>query len=86
MQNVMEQKNVPDESNGKQDYKAPPPAYTLVNMNASTLVSIFKVPTTISIGARNLLNTVYRDYLNSMRYFTDEMGLNISFRLKFQIL
>lgn len=85
MQNVMEQKHVPDESNGKQDYKAPPPAYTLINMNASTKVSIFNVPTTIGIGVRNLLNTVYRDYLNSMRYFADEMGLNVSIRLKFQI-
>jgi iron complex outermembrane receptor protein len=84
MQNVMEQKNVPDESNGKQDYKAPPPAYALVNLNASTQVTLYKVPTTFSIGVRNLLNTNYRDYLNSMRYFADEMGLNINFRVKFQ--
>jgi iron complex outermembrane recepter protein len=84
MLNVMEQKNIPDESNGKQDYKAPPPAYMLINLNASTQVSVFKVPTTFSIGVRNLLNTAYRDYLNSMRYFADEMGLNVNFRVKFQ--
>lgn len=85
MQNVMEQKHVPDESNGKQDYKAPPPAYSLINLNASTMIALYKVPTTISLGVRNLLNTQYRDYLNSMRYFADEMGLNISLRLKFQL-
>jgi iron complex outermembrane receptor protein len=39
----------------------------------------------VGIGVRNLFNTRYRDYLNSMRYFTDEMGRNISFRLKISI-
>jgi iron complex outermembrane receptor protein len=39
----------------------------------------------VSVGVRNLLNTVYRDYLNGMRYFTDEMGRNISIRLKIQL-
>jgi iron complex outermembrane receptor protein len=37
------------------------------------------------VGVRNLLNTVYRDYLNSMRYFSDEMGRNISLRFKIQL-
>ena len=34
MLNVMQQKNIPSYANGKQDYKAPPAAYTLINMNA----------------------------------------------------
>ena len=85
MQNVMQQKNIPNDANGKQDYKAPPSAYTVINMNASATFLVNKTPITLSIGARNLLNTVYRDYLNSMRYFTDEMGRNISIRLKFQL-
>lgn len=84
MLNVMQQRNVPEETNGKQDYKAPPVAYTLINMNASATFA-FKTPVSISVGVRNLLNTVYRDYLNSMRYFTDEMGINISIRLKIQL-
>jgi iron complex outermembrane recepter protein len=83
--NVMEQKNIPSDVNGKQDYKAPPPAYTLVNCNAATTTNIGKVPVTLSLGVRNILNTTYRDYLNSMRYFSDEMGRNISFRLKIQL-
>ncbi len=85
MQNVMQQKNVPSDINGKQDYKAPPSAYTLINMNASATLQVYKTPVTISVGVRNLLNIVYRDYLNSMRYFTDEMGRNISARLKIQL-
>jgi iron complex outermembrane receptor protein len=85
MMNVMQQKNLPSDANGKQDYKAPPAAYTLISMNASATMAVYKTPITVSIGVRNLLNTVYRDYLNSMRYFTDEMGRNISIRLKIQL-
>jgi len=80
--NVMQQKNTPDERNGKQDYKAPPGAYHLLNFNASSAVSMGKTKITIGIGIRNVLNTAYRDYLNTMRYFTDEMGRNISIRVK----
>lgn len=84
--NVLQQKNVPDEINGKQDYKEPPPAYTLINMNASATVPVFKLPVAINVGVNNLLNTVYRDYLNAMRYFADEMGRNISLRVKIPII
>lgn len=80
--NVARQTHVPDERNGKQDYKEPPAGYTLVNINAATTVAIGKMNITLGIGVRNLFNAVYRDYLNSMRYFTDEMGRNISFHLK----
>lgn len=85
MMNVMQQKNIPSDANGKQDYKPPPPAYTLISLNASATVAIYNKPVTVSVGVRNLLNTVYRDYLNTMRYFTDEMGRNISLRLKIQL-
>lgn len=77
-----EQIRVPDEKNGEQDYKDAPAAYTLVNATFGTTIELFKLPVTISITARNMFDTVYRDYLNSMRYFTDEMGRNIQLRLK----
>jgi iron complex outermembrane recepter protein len=79
---VMTQKNVPDNKNGQQDYKDAPEGYILVNLNSSTTITMGKTSATVSIGVRNLLNISYRDYLNSMRYFTDEMGRNISLRLK----
>jgi len=79
---IAEQTRVPDEKNGEQDYKAAPEAYTLVNATLGTTVELFKLPITVSITARNMFNVVYRDYLNSMRYFTDEMGTNIQLRLK----
>lgn len=80
--NVLRQSRVPSDKNGKQDYKAPPPGYTLVNFNASTIVNIGKTPVTLGLGIRNLFNINYRDYLNSMRYFADEMGRNIGLRIK----
>lgn len=79
------QRRVPDAGNGSQDYKAPPPAYHLINLQASSTISVSQRPVTVGIGVRNLFNTRYRDYLNSMRYFADEMGRNISFRLKISI-
>ncbi len=79
---VFKQTRVPGDKYGKQDYKLPPDGYTLLNMNASAIIQLGKMPVTVSLGARNLLNKVYREYLNSFRYFTDEMGRNISIRLK----
>lgn len=78
---VGRQRRVPDERNGKQDYKPPPDAYTLLNMNLAATVRLLTTPLTINIGIRNLLNTTYRDYLNSMRYFTDETGRNVGIRI-----
>lgn len=86
LQDVMRQTQVPSEKNGKQDYKAPPPSYHLLHLNASTTIHIRKQPLTLSLTGRNLLNTVYREYLNSMRYFTDEMGRNIGIRVKIPIV
>ena len=40
---------------------------------------------TIGVGVDNLLNTSYRDYLNRFRYYTDEMGTNVSLRVKIPI-
>lgn len=79
---VMEQTRVPSDKNGPQDYKAAPPAYNLINLQASATLPLFKKQVTLGLGVRNLLDTAYRDYLNAQRYFTDEMGRNINVRLK----
>jgi iron complex outermembrane recepter protein len=82
MANVLQQKNVPSDKLGKQDYKDAPNGYNLIHANISTTYTLYKTPITISVGVRNIFNIAYRDYLNGMRYFTDEMGRNISMRLK----
>ncbi|RYY58384.1 MAG: TonB-dependent receptor, partial [Chitinophagaceae bacterium] len=82
IQQVFRQTRVPDDKNGPQDYKAAPDGYALVNLNASTTVAFGHTPVSLSIGVRNLFDRAYRDYMDAMRYFADEMGRNISFRIK----
>ncbi len=79
---VAQQKRIPDERGGAIDYKVPPDAYTLFHAHLSTTVQVNRFPIVVGISGRNLLNTAYRDYLNSMRYFTDEPGRNLQVRLK----
>lgn len=81
VQHVGQQKRIPPDTDEKQDYKLPPAAYTLFNADASTTFTAGSSLFTLGISGRNLLNTSYREYLNAFRYFTDEMGRNISVRL-----
>ena len=62
------------------DFKDAPDAFFL-------LEAAFKMDFnnwTASIRVRNLLNSRYRDYLNSMRYFADEPGRNILFSINYK--
>lgn len=76
---------VPGDNYGEQDYKEPPGPYSLLNFNASATVNVSRTPVTIGLSVRNTLNTAYRDYMNSFRYYADEMGRNIIIRLKVPI-
>lgn len=82
MVHVSRQTRVPGDEYGKQDYKAPPGAYTLFNFTAASGISVGKLNVDLGLTVENLFNVRYRDYLNSFRYFTDEMGRNISFRIR----
>ncbi len=63
------------------DFLAPPPAYQLLELNWGAKFKQFDV----GIRVSNALNTSYRDYMNRFRYFVDEQGRNISFRLLYNI-
>lgn len=78
VEQTLKQNRTPNDALVKQDYKEAPPAYMLVDANASTHFLLLKYPVNLNLNAKNLLNTRYRDYTNSFRYFTDEMGRNIS--------
>ncbi len=61
------------------DFKDAPEGYFLLD-----LVWRFKWKDfNASIAVNNLLNTKYRDYLNEMRYFSDEPGTNVLFSLNY---
>ncbi|EIM72847.1 TonB-dependent receptor [Nitritalea halalkaliphila LW7] len=55
------------------DFLAPPPGYFLLNAFASAE----KGRIGGSVMVTNALNTRYRDYLNAMRFFADDLGRNI---------
>jgi iron complex outermembrane receptor protein len=63
------------------DYLMPPPAYWLAKFEAGTKFRWVHQNCNIIFSVMNLFDHVYRDYMNAFRYFSDEMGRNISLRL-----
>ena len=64
--------------NSDQDFAATPNAYFLTGMQLSTNVNSRKIRWRLVLKVENLLNTRYRDYLNRLRYFADEIGRNLT--------
>jgi iron complex outermembrane recepter protein len=64
------------------DLLAPPAGYGLLNLELGSTVRWGCLPLEISVAGTNLLNQRYRDYLNRYRYFTDEMGRNVTLRVR----
>lgn len=67
------------------DYAPPPGGYFLVGIEAGSQITTGKKSWTVTAAVTNLLNKVYRDYMNAFRYYADEMGRNISLRIKIPI-
>ncbi|MBC6608626.1 TonB-dependent receptor [Hymenobacter sp. BT188] len=64
------------------DYALPPAGYVLLGAEIGTTVQLGDLPLDVSLAGSNLLNQTYRDYLNRFRYFTAEMGRNVTLRLR----
>lgn len=85
--NVMKQARIPANLTDKndprgQDLVPPPAAYTLLGLEAGSTVHFGQQPVSFIVGAGNVLNARYRDYLNFFRYFADEPGRNIYLKVK----
>lgn len=65
-----------------QDFALPPPAYHLLNMRVACNLGLGEFDMRIFASADNLFNTAYRDYLNRLRYFADDLGRNITVGLQ----
>ena len=61
------------------DFKDAPDGYFLLDFSWKIDIKDFSA----SIMVTNVLNKKYRNYLNSMRYFADEMGRNFIFNLSY---
>jgi len=69
------------------DYKVAPNAYTILNADAGfDYTANQKHKISFSITGENITNAVYRDYLNRFRYYSDELGWNLIFRLKYTFI
>lgn len=93
MQHVTEQTRVPPtgnievkDANGnislQSDYTPPPPAYTLVNLEAGSGLMVKNRKLDFVLTVSNLFNSSYRDYLNAFRYFSLDRGRNIAIKMK----
>ncbi len=66
------------------DISSPPKAYQLWDFYSEMKFKTFKKSfVTVALSIQNILNTNYRDYLNSQRFFADELGRNFQIQLKF---
>ena len=65
------------------EVSSPPPAYYLLNFNSSIDFN-FSEQSTLTVGFQitNMLNTSYRNYLNRLRLFADDLGRNFSVNIK----
>jgi iron complex outermembrane receptor protein len=68
----------------EQDFVLPPESYTLLNFKTSFDLHVGNNELNCSIAVQNALNLKYRDYLNRLRYFADETGRNIVFRVNYK--
>jgi len=92
---VLSQNQFPDNNfetsvveNGKRltklvDISTPPQAYHLLGMELHWgSYPFFSDKISVSLIFENLLNTSYRNYLNRLRFYGDEMGRNIMLQIK----
>lgn len=66
------------------DYAPPPESYHLFTMTAGTALKFGQQSFSIHMSADNLLNTLYKDYMNRYRYYTHDMGRNLTLRLAYK--
>lgn len=65
------------------DISTPPPAYHLLHFRSEITTAISKkTKLNIGLSVSNVLNTSYREYLNRLRYFADDLGRNFMLQIK----
>ncbi|RYZ54584.1 MAG: TonB-dependent receptor, partial [Sphingobacteriales bacterium] len=67
------------------DFAPPPDAYHLLNLSAGTQLKLNKHDLGLNVSVNNLTNTLYKDYMNRFRYYSDDIGRNIIVRLTYRI-
>ncbi len=65
------------------DFTEPPESYQLIHFEVGAKFPLQQNTLGIHFEVQNVFNTVYRDYLNRLRYFADETGRNFALRLNY---
>lgn len=60
------------------DYPSPPPGFYVVDANASAEIPLGETRLRVVLKGENVLNNVYRNYLNRLRFYADEEGFNVN--------
>ncbi|WP_254154168.1 TonB-dependent receptor [Chryseosolibacter indicus] len=68
------------------DFAPAPAGYLLVNASVSFKIPVKENTLTFSLSTENVFNEVYRNYMNRLRYYSDEIGRNFSLRLSYNFL
>lgn len=63
------------------EFAPPPPAYRVVDADASGVLTLGRVPLSLSISVSNLLDTPVRDYLSRFRLLADDPGRTVTVRV-----
>ena len=77
---------VEDELTGEMvllDISTPPPAFHLLHFYSEATFELSnKTKLNVSLAVNNIFDTSYRNYLNRLRYFADELGRNVLLQLQ----
>ena len=65
------------------DYAPPPPAYHLFSLYAGTQLAFGKHPLDAGVSVNNVFNTLYKEYMNRFRYYSHDLGREVSVRLSY---
>ena len=66
------------------DISSPTDAFTLFHFNSSASFKLAKKSSlTVAFNIENIFNKPYRNYLNTLRYFANDLGRNFNIKLKY---
>ena len=68
------------------DFAPAPAGYTLINLRAGFKLPLGEHSLGFTFTAENLLNTTYRNYMNRLRYYADDVGSNFIVRVSYNFL
>lgn len=63
------------------DVMPPPDGYALLGLSAETRVELDRATLLLGLNASNIFNARYREYTSLLRYYANEPGTNVTFRV-----